>query len=100
MNTHTHNQDVERRQQTRIRTGDLSGRLGGGISVQVTELSLEGISLETRSALRPGGYYTLRLLESRGEEIEARVIWCRLDRNKPGTNGESVAVFRAGLSQA
>ena len=99
MKIQTHIQDMERRQQRRIRTGELPGRLGGSISVLVTELSLEGISLETPNALRPGRRYTLRLQESRGEEIEARVIWCRLDRNQPGTHGESLAVFRAGLSQ-
>lgn len=88
---------MERRQQSRIPTDGMQGRLGSGIPVRVTELSLQGIRLETRSALRPGGRYTLSLLDGVVSELETKVVWCRLVRCEVEADGETMAVYRAGL---
>ena len=90
---------MERRQHTRISTDIIPGRLGNRIPVEVMELSLEGIGLEARAALRPGGNYKLSLLEGSAKVLETKVIWCRLDRSERSADGRSQTVYRAGLSR-
>ena len=90
---------MERIRHGRILMGIMPGRLGRGIPVQVTELSLQGISLETSSPLRPGASHIFRLNEGGTSSLEARVVWCRLDRNERSADGRALAVYRAGLSR-
>ncbi len=89
---------MERRKNVRILVNALPGLLGRGIPVEVRELSLLGIGLETSMPLKPGGSYSLRLQDSRISELETRVVWCRLDRNGRHADGNLFTIYRAGLS--
>ena len=88
----------ERRQYPRYEVAGLGGHLVVPIKMEVINLSLGGLALETSSYLQFGRNYSLRLKgESSDLALTGTVAWCALRRTARSAAGEVLPVYRAGL---
>jgi len=76
----------------------IGGRLVVPMEVQVVNLSLGGMALETNDYLQFGRRYNVNL-DNGGQRISlvATVAWCKLRRTEKNRSGEVMPVYRAGL---
>lgn len=87
-----------RRRHRRFEVAGLGGRLVVPMEVQVVDLSLGGMALETNGYLQFGRRYTVNLDNGeRRATLIAKVAWCKLRGTKKNPAGEVVPVYRAGL---
>lgn len=64
----------------------------------ILNLSDEGMAIETRRCLRVGTNYPFSLRYRRSVvAVDGQVKWCKLNRTIPLRNGESEALYRAGI---
>jgi c-di-GMP-binding flagellar brake protein YcgR len=67
-------------------------------TARVTNLGLDGMAIETETALEVGRHYSLVLVRpDRKLRIEGRVVWCSLVRTERDESDEVQAVYRAGI---
>ena len=86
------------RRHPRYEVAGLDGRLVVPIQIEVINLSLGGIALETNSYLQFGRAYTLKLKGTEQEvSLTGTVAWCSLRQTKKTPTGEILPVYRAGL---
>ena len=63
---------------------------------QVLNLSMDGLAIETASALKPGKKISLKI-DGEGSLVTGSVRWSRLKTIRPNAEGESEAVYHAGI---
>lgn len=92
----------ERRCYPRYEVTDLTGSLVVPVTIEVLNLSLGGMAVETSSCLQFGREYTLKLDGGDGLEVSlsGSVAWCSLRRTSRSGSGEVVPIYRAGLKFA
>jgi hypothetical protein len=89
---------LSRRRHQRFEVAGLGGRLVVPMEVQVVDLSLGGMALETNGYLQFGRRYSVHLENGgRRATLIATVAWCKLRGTKKNPAGEVVPVYRAGL---
>lgn len=90
--------DAHERRYPRYEIAGLAGHLVVPIQIQVINVSLGGMALETNSYLQFGRAYTLRL-EGGGQSLSltGTVAWCSLRQTTKSPDGEVLPVYRAGL---
>lgn len=89
----------QRRRSPRYEVHDLHGSLLFRLEVNVLNLSLAGVAVETTRQLKPGKLYTIRIGGDSGAmDLDGTVKWCHLMKTRRGENGEPVTVYNAGLS--
>lgn len=82
----------------RFRVEGLRGYLTVPIAVEVLDLSLGGVALESRSYLQFGRHYHLDLeYGDRVLSMVGIVAWCKLMRTERNRAGEVEPIYRAGL---
>ena len=88
----------ELRRHRRYDVLDVRGSLLVSLDARILNMSLTGMAIETGSLLKVGGSYWLRLPQD-GETLRFKtdVMWCRLVRNERTAEGDSRAVYHAGL---
>lgn len=87
-----------RRRHRRYEIVGLDGRLVVPMEVQVVNLSLGGMALETNDYLHFGRRYGVNLDNGgRRVSLEASVAWCKLRGTEKNQLGEVLPVYRAGL---
>ncbi len=86
-----------RRRSRRFDVRDVEGSFVIRIDVRVVNLSVAGMSIETRNTLIVGRGYSFRIRQGeRQVDVEGRVMWCALTRSE--RRGEDLEpVFRAGI---
>ncbi|MCB1043982.1 MAG: PilZ domain-containing protein [Acidobacteria bacterium] len=77
---------------------DVHGQIQCTIRAQVIDISLRGVSVETRSPLTVGRSYSFHL-NNPGKQVNlmGRVAWCKLNRTERVAPDESAAIYRAGI---
>jgi hypothetical protein len=86
----------ERRTKRRLSTEELqvsSPTLQG----QVLNLSMDGLAIQTATALRPGKKVSLKI-DGEGSTVTGRVKWSKLRTLRQGANGDSEAIYHAGIA--
>lgn len=90
--------EVGKRLFSRFRVEGLRGYLRVPIAVEVLDLSLGGVALESRDYLQFGRHYNLDLEDGdRVLSMVGTVAWCRLMRTERNQVGEVEPVYHAGL---
>ena len=90
--------DAEKRRYPRYEVAGLGGHLVVPIQIQVINVGLGGMALETHSYLQFGRVYTLRLEGGeRSLSLTGTVAWCALRKTTKSSAGEVLPVYRAGL---
>lgn len=64
---------------------------------QVLNLSMDGLAIETATALRPGKRLSFKI-DGEGSTVTGRVKWSRLSTLRPGKGGDREAIYRAGIA--
>jgi hypothetical protein len=64
---------------------------------QVLNLSMDGLAIETATALRPGRRVSLKI-DGEGSTVTGQVKWSKLRGVRPGRDGDSEAIYHAGIA--
>jgi hypothetical protein len=67
------------------------------IQGQVLNLSMDGLAIETATALRPGKRVSLKI-DGEGSTVTGQVKWSKLRSLRPGKDGDSEAIYHAGIA--
>lgn len=88
-----------KRRHARYQVSDVRGSLLFRTQVEVLNVSVSGLAIQTTERLQLGRTYTIRLAGG-GEEIDVTgtIRWCHLARSRPKPNGEPEPVYEAGLA--
>ena len=86
------------RRHKRFEVEDVHGTLAHNLDARVLNISLTGMAIETRSLLKVGADYYLKIPQE-GEpfRVKADVRWCHLVRTEHAASGEVVSVYKAGI---
>lgn len=88
----------ERRGHPRLPVEGISGGFLFSTNARILNLSLDGMALETSDYLQVGRAYALKLTQDNDElSLRGRVVWCRMVGTKRLDNGETTALYSAGL---
>ncbi len=91
-------QERERRRHRRYDVQGVRGILVFPLRVEVLNMSLTGLAVESRRALKIGSRYDLKLHNGREAiDVNVEVQWCHLVRTEPAESGDVAAVYQAGL---
>jgi hypothetical protein len=86
------------RRHKRYDVDGVEGSLVVSTDARILNMSLTGLAVETTSLLRLGASYTLRLPQGDSElRLKTTVEWCHLVGTRRTEQGDSVAVYQAGL---
>lgn len=89
----------ERRRYRRFAVENLVGNLLYSQEVKIVNLSIDGMLVESRNALRPGALYSIKIgADDELVELSARVRRCFLSGTERLTTGETATVYEAGLA--
>jgi hypothetical protein len=88
----------EKRRYPRYEVEDVRGRLRTSVEGRVTNLSMQGMALETHQWLSVGRSYTVKL-EADGQEVNLNgiVAWCRLAHLGRSETADGGAAYEAGI---
>lgn len=90
--------DKERRRHERYDTRDVSGSLLFQTQVDILNISLTGLAVESPHRLEIDRTYDLRIAHDQERvSLSGRVVWCRLAATRRQDKGEIAPVYRAGL---
>ena len=64
---------------------------------QVLNLSMDGLAIETATALSPGKTLSLKI-DGEGSTIKGRVKWSKLSALRRGDGGDAKAIYHAGIA--
>lgn len=89
--------DASRRRYRRYDVEGVDGNFVVRVDVNVINLSVAGMAIETKNTLIVGRPYSFVIGdENKSLEVEGRVMWCVLGKTERA-NGETAPVFRAGI---
>lgn len=88
--------DKERRTRERLSTDPIEVT-SPTVQGQVLNLSMDGLAIETATRLSPGKKLSLKI-DGEGHTIQGRVKWARLSSLRRGEQGDSKAIYRAGIA--
>ena len=86
----------ERRNKERHQTEELEVS-SPTVHGQVLNLSMDGLAIETASALRPGKRLSFKI-DGEGSTVTGRVKWSRLSTLRRGEGGDTEAIYHAGIA--
>ena len=87
------------RRHKRYEVQDVHGSLLFRTQVQVRNLSVSGLALETPERLQLGRTYAIRLAgNDDAVDVSGTIRWCHLASARPKTGGEARAVYEAGFA--
>jgi hypothetical protein len=87
------------RRHKRYEVHDVHGSLLFRTQVQVRNLSVSGLALETPERLQLGRTYAIRLAgNDDAVDVNGTIRWCHLASTRPAVGGEARAVYEAGLA--
>jgi len=83
----------------RYEVKDVEGSLLQSSDIVIVDLSIDGVGIETHTALSVGRSYRLRVFRA-GEPLDlvGLVAWSRLVRTEATPSGDVLPVYRAGLN--
>lgn len=88
----------DHRRHRRYDVDDVQGSLVHELDARVLNMSLTGMAIETRTLLKVGGKYWLRLPNEDGTlRLPAHVKWCHLVRTETTKRGDVVPLYQAGI---
>jgi hypothetical protein len=88
----------EKRRYPRHDVPDLEGCLLFSMDVDVVNMSLSGMAIETTARVEMGKSYAMKLRHDTGQiPLAGRVVWCHLDRTRRTNSGDVVPVYRSGI---
>ena len=64
---------------------------------QVLNMSLDGLAIETDTAIKPGKEISLKI-DGEGVTVTGHVRWSRLQTLRRGERGDSEPIYRAGIA--
>lgn len=81
-----------------VDTMEISGRINLTNPVDITDISVSGISLRTDKRLNLGGEYTLKIEEKNKKiSVKGTVVWSTLSGSRKSANGDMVPLYLAGM---
>jgi hypothetical protein len=90
---------IGQRRHKRYEVHDVHGALLFRTKVQVRNLSVSGLALETAERLQLGRKYAIRLAgDDDAVDVSGTIRWCHLASARPKEGGEPRAVYEAGLA--
>ncbi|MCL4809775.1 MAG: PilZ domain-containing protein [Thermoanaerobaculia bacterium] len=90
---------IGQRRHKRYEVHDVHGALLFRTTVQVKNLSVSGLALETAERLQLGRTYAIRLAgDGDAVDVSGTIRWCHLASSRPKDGGEPRAVYEAGLA--
>lgn len=88
----------EKRRHKRYEVQDVYGNLLFTIDVNVINMSLDGMAVESSKRLNVGRAYSLKLRHgNKLIKLTGKVVWCILTRSDRKAEGSVVPVYKAGL---
>lgn len=88
----------ERRLRRRHGLEDVRGNVLFAYECRILNLSERGLAVRTHAALAPGRSYAVKIQhEERLIPLAGTVAWCRLQGTEKNEQGETVAVYAAGI---
>lgn len=76
----------------------MRGHFALNADVDIVDVSVNGVGMETRTYLGVGRDYTLRVTREDGVlRLSGRVVWCTLVRTEKNPAGDVFPVYRAGI---
>jgi hypothetical protein len=90
---------AERRRSKRYEVEDVKGALTFAIEVNIVNISVDGISIESRKPLNINKTYLIKIPGEKNKNLvlEGKVMWSTLVSLEKTPRGEVVPVYRAGL---
>jgi hypothetical protein len=89
----------DHRRHKRYEVRDIHGFLLFRVQVEVKNISLAGIAVETTQQLKLGRVYSLHLSnQDGGLDVQGTIRWCHLSKTRAISETESVAVYEAGIA--
>lgn len=86
------------RRHKRYELEGVQGTLAYNLDAKVLNVSLTGMAIETRTMLKVGGNYHLKIArEGEPLRVKADVRWCHLVRTERLENGEVTPLYKAGI---
>lgn len=90
---------IGQRRHRRYEVHDVHGSLLFRTKVQVRNLSISGLALETVERLQLGRTYAIRLAgEGEAVDVSGTIRWCHLASKPPKDGSDTRAVYEAGLA--
>ena len=81
-----------------VDTLKISGKINLANTVDITDISVSGISLRTAKRLNIGGEYTLKIEEkNKNISIKGTVVWSTLHGSRKSASGDMVPLYLAGM---
>jgi hypothetical protein len=91
-------QDKRQHKRFKVPLDGLSGRLDDDQLVEIIDLSVGGIAIESSRRLTVGREYFMRLqAQSHSLEVRGTVIWSRIVDNKEGPFGQRSPVYVSAI---
>ncbi|GBD99842.1 PilZ domain protein [bacterium BMS3Abin07] len=88
----------DKRRHRRYDVRDVSGSLLFTIDVNVMNMSLDGMAVESRKRLDVGRKYLLKIVHNDKKlKLSANVVWCNLIKSVKTDQGAIEPIYRAGL---
>jgi|Deesub1362B_J571_1020462.scaffolds.fasta_scaffold00125_6 c-di-GMP-binding flagellar brake protein YcgR len=89
----------DRRRSERYKVKDIKGALTFAIEVKIVNISVKGISVESKKPLNINKTYLIKIPLERNKklELEGEVVWSTLVRLEKTPEGDVVPIYRAGL---
>ena len=88
---------IERRS-PRYETDSVHGSFACSVDAVVSNISLNGLGVQTSTQLHVGREYSFRLGEGKDQFlVSGKVAWCHLSRTEKRPGGDIVPVYKAGI---